>query len=383
MYKHWDNLSLIIYIFMALIGVICLYYAKKREMKTSKLTKISSLPYVIWIIVWTVFASFRYIGDGIGGADSRAYINFFSKCLESSLDKIIIHFGDDKLFKLINQVVRLFTSDYHIFFIIVYGFIIYSFIKFINEFCPKKVNFIPFFLIFFVYLRGFVSLRSNLAIAFILLGIILISKKDNKKGLIMLLLSFFIHKSSLLYIMVYFFYRLYSRGFIKLKHILLLIIISSLAGIIFQNMFINFSKGWEGAYSYYASISLNRVFFDSFWKICFGQLLLLAFVIINNKSIKQEIDNGVGIDKKRINDIYTICIFDFITVPITYILNIWRGYEFLYLARLIMWGEIIYIIQSRFPKNDRKILNIFIWFVFVFWFIFRLYNTWEDSNFAK
>ena len=74
-----------------------------------------------------------------------------------------------------------------------------------------------------------------------------------------------------------------------------------------------------------------------------------------------------------------MCLYDVILIPVTFILNVWRGYEYFYIARLIMWGEIIAMYEGLFNYKSRRLLNICVYLVFTGWMVFRLWSIYDES----
>lgn len=74
-----------------------------------------------------------------------------------------------------------------------------------------------------------------------------------------------------------------------------------------------------------------------------------------------------------------MCVYDFLMIPVNFILGIWRGYEYFYIPRLILWGIVLKSISYHLTLGSRKILRIVSLTLFIIWMIFRVYNTYEDS----
>ena len=108
--------------------------------------------------------------------------------------------------------------------------------------------------------------------------------------------------------------------------------------------------------------------------------MLLGALIIMNKPIKNFSLKLSLAERKNIEFIKVICYFDLMLIPATYVLGIWRGYEYLYIFRLIMWGYIIDIICSKLTEKSRMLVKTIVLMAFVGWMVFRLYNTFEQSS---
>ena len=137
--------------------------------------------------------------------------------------------------------------------------------------------------------------------------------------------------------------------------------------------------GLRGAYAYYATANMNISFFDNGWKIAFGQLLLLVLFLIFQSDISKTVANYTELNRKRYQYIYLMCIYDFLMIPVNHILGIWRGYEYFYLPRMILWGIVLRTIFYHFKPGSRGTLRIISLILFISWMIFRVYSTYEDS----
>ena len=105
--------------------------------------------------------------------------------------------------------------------------------------------------------------------------------------------------------------------------------------------------------------------------------MLAGAILVMRKKI------GNGHDGKslwQLKIIWTICIFDFILIPINFIIGSWRGYEFFYLARIVMWGECLYQIGRMVKQRYRPMYSSILAILFISWMVFRINSTWQDSS---
>lgn len=56
-------------------------------------------------------------------------------------------------------------------------------------------------------------------------------------------------------------------------------------------------------------------------------------------------------------------------IPVCYILGIWRGYEYFYIPRLIMWGVLMKGVLSHFNSTSKIIVRILFLVLFIAWMI--------------
>lgn len=374
MTPYWDDLSMFLYILMGIVGMISLKAAIDiRESNHRKSLQLLA----IGIVVWTIFASFRTVRNSIGGGDAITYIGYFEYCISGAK---VFPYSDhmDWLMGVIIKAIRHCTSNHYVFFLIVYGFMAWSYFYFCYKFAPKKTSCVPYFLLFYLYLRSFCSLRSNFCISLILLGLVALLHLKKYKVYIITFSSVLVHKVGFIFAMVLPFIQIFIKKKLTVPIVLVLIVASSFAASLLQMFFLTTFADVDlgGAYQSYASNSLEGGgFLENAWKIAFEQIALGAMMILNIKSLRKRWSAFDATDKKRIEIIYLICIFDFMLIPVNYIMGIWRGYEILYAARLVMWGEVL----SASSLLKTRVGQIACLVAFVAWMIFRLDRTYEDS----
>lgn len=378
MEPYWDLTTLLFYIALASVGYVSFRQAKAAERHSSTPLKLSTRPYMIWALIWVMAASFRYVAEGVGGADAIEYIRYFDVCLDENMPVKYYHY--DIAYRIFTQAVRIFTDNYHVFFLVFYTILILSYFLFLKEFCPPDISFAPFILIFFLYLRGFTTLRTNFSVAVLLVALVLLKRERFKSAFIMMILCVLIHKASIIYVLIYPFYLFYRKRKLTVKAgILLTACMAAAGGILRWLMMGRLGQILGDAYSSYASRSLSASFFDGFWKIAFEQMFLALTMIILHRKIKSDIQFGSPARREQLKMIWIFSIYDFMMIPITYILSVWRGYEYLYLIRLIMWGEIIKLVKGLFTSSSRRSIELLCLAAFILWLVFRIASTWSSS----
>lgn len=354
-----------------LIGIILVLFLISRTSHNSVRRKYTNVSSILFVLLLTVFATFRLVGDGIGGQDALSYINrFVSDDFDRGLDIM------EPLYIFFNRAIRFFTSDYHVFFFIIYGFIAYSYLVFIKKIVPNKISYIPFILLAYLYVRGFNTLRTSLSVSFILFGVCYIGKKW-WISLVFFISSIFIHRVSLLFLPLYILYHFFANHkqlYLSRKSFFFSIIIgialSYSVSVYLQNLTF-LSALLEGTNdAYYLKMSADESLLSAY-PMYFGQALLAIFVLLNFDKIKKH-DNI---------DLLLIClIYDLWVIPAANILGMWRSMEYLYLCRLSLWGIIIYELCKSSRPDKVIIIKISSFFLFVFWFVFRFYSEWEPMK---
>lgn len=380
MQAYWSIPTLIFYLFLSALGM--LYMRKLKSCGNLTIRAFSSKPYVWFLLVfWTIIATFRYVSLWTGGTDAPDYIDAFVNCHNPNL--LDEHTLSDIAFYYYNYLLRFITSDYHLYFALSYGIIAFAFFYFITYFSRKENSVIPFIMVFYLYLRGFNTLRSNLAIAFLLLSIVMLARSRLKTCFILLVVSCLTHKMCFVYGLVIPFLLLFRNRNMNLMMFLLFIVVTYLLAGVFQLWFILFASSQDlgGAYAAYASRSLDSETGFAY-VTAFGQLLLALFLIVlYRKKLRKESDQLMRTDHdKRLHLLTLMCYFDFILIPFSYIMGIWRGDECLFLARITMWSYLINLIFRNKSHVFRGFGSILVFFLFIAWLVFRFNRTYADSN---
>lgn len=374
---YWSLGTLALYLLLANLGMF--FLGKIARQSYSGLRRTSLNKYSIALmIIWLVIAVYRGVGYGIGGADTLEYLDFFKFCNSNFAgDELMEHTASDPLFLFINRACKYISNDYHLYFAVIYFIMIASIISFIKHFSVTKYCIVPYIMAFYLLLRGFASIRSNLAISFLLFGLVFLLKRKYFWAYLFAILVCLTHKGLALSVLSIPFCHYYLNRKFNIKYAILAVFIVYFLGLKIRQYFILFtmSTDLKGAYGAYASGAIDA---GLSWVTIFGQIMLALFIVIFFKGIKFEIyKTSLSLPDERLKILLLVCIYDLLTVPINELLGNWRGYEFFYIPRLCMWCVIMYIITKK--VGNRMLVEITFYFVFVAWFINRLYSTYDDS----
>lgn len=328
----------------------------------------------IWWLLWTLFATFRYVSDNIGGTDTPEYIEFFNNCLRSnSYDE---HMG--YVFTFINRTIRTFTPNYLVFFFIVYGFQAWVIIRVCLRFCEKGYVTSPLLLLFYFYLRSFNTLRSNLAISFLLLGLVLFYNRKKIPSIVLFVLSCLTHYMCVLFVPAIAIIRLFEKKQVSFLWVVIFVIMALPLAQAVQPYILLISAIDDSVYGSYITMNSEVGFFEGAWITPLGQIMLGVALVLYDKEIRYSLVHSFTRHSKYCF-MRSICFYDLMMVPINHMFNIWRGYEVFYIFRLIMWTYVIqYVYEKKLHRN--KIVVAIASLVFVLWFVWRLSRTYEDSN---
>ena len=379
---YWSNTSMAFYVILGLYTIWIIRMIKQSKVKRIYDGKSLPISYaIIFVSVLTIVAAFRLVTYGIGGADAITYKYFFEHCNNPIYQNNAWFLHQDVLFRYITKLLRLFTGDHHFYFFVMYGFMVVAYLLFMIEFCPKRSNYIPCLLLIFLYWRGFNTLRSNIAIAIMMIALILLYRKKTKMALGVAVSSFFVHKMAAIYLLFFPFYFLFTRIKLTKFRFVLVMLMVIFSGSLIQRFFLDYFADEElnGAYVSYATRSIHSSFWDNTWKIAFEQMSLGAMMWIYYRKIQRHILLLNKHDARRLQLVWMMCLFDVMTIPINYTMGVWRGYEFFYLPRIIMWCEILYLFNISRNKKERYSLNVLFLCAFIAWMVFRFYSMWESS----
>lgn len=161
----WDIKSVILYLVMASIGYFCI--SEERRSIQNGVRRRLKVSYAILFFVWLFLAVYRYVGyeSGIiiGGNDAPTYIDYFQTCLAGKGNNIYF-VRTEPLFQIMTKAVRTITSNYHVYFALIYGLIIFSYLRFIDEFDLLQSNKTPLFMLVFPFIQSFCAIRTHITI---------------------------------------------------------------------------------------------------------------------------------------------------------------------------------------------------------------------------
>lgn len=372
--QFFDIYSLILYIAVALVGCICLQRANTTIVAFDKLRILNeSFYYLLFILIFTFIAVYRRIDLGIGGTDAPDYIENFTHIFEYSS-----RFQEqEQLFLYLNRFVRTFTDDYHVFFFICYSFIAFSYVYFLKNFYSPKSSYIPLLLLIIPFLRSFSSLRSSLAISLFLIGLVLFLVKQKRNwGILFIIATFWIHRMSILYIAFVPFYYIFRYRIVKLrgKKLFLFFLIFLVGGYLSSKFLQNYVLAMQFFYSetdaWYLSRSLDMSLMSR-WPMMINYILLLSAIFYLHKRIPST---------DRMNNLKILVSYDILVMLPSLIFGMWRANEYLYLARLAMWGVLIKVFLDHFKPILRPFLRVVIFVLFLSWLIFRIYQDYAELS---
>jgi hypothetical protein len=236
-------------------------------------------------------------------------------------------------------------------------------------------------MLFYLYLKSFCAIRTHLGIATILFALVLMKKEKNILALLVSLCSAFLQRGSIIYAAFPIFYLYSKRHKLTVKKAILFTLLGLIAGFIAQRLLLTGDYFFmeNGGYGNYVSSSLSSGYWIYYSRIIVEQLIILALVFLNFRKINMELKKVAVEEKVKAEMLLSMCTFDMMLVPICGILHIWRGVDYFFLPRLIVFGKIITIYGKRVRPSRRTIYYLSVWVIVLAWFIFRLTTLYDIS----
>ena len=351
-YPFWSLGTTLLYSVMGVVGCIAIYYTQKQLVAVPFYKKKC---YVYWFLCWTIFAAFRLIEGGAGGEDANVYYLYFLKSFNiHGYELTPLGLYDSNLgFRWYNRILRLISDNQIYFLFVTHGIMLAFVIKFLDYFRFRKMSIVPFFLVAFWYIRGFCTIRSNLATAILLLSLIFLVDKRYKQSIVLAIISFLFHKMMILYALFIPFYWYSQHKKITFKQIIIAILLLSLSTTLLTTYIFGgnvFGSEFSEHYSNYSDASMEVGFLGNFWKIAFEQIILGVMLLLFQKKIMIAASKMSSLEFRKFQVIWYACLFDCLLIPICSAFGIWRGYEIFYIPRLVMWAILLKVLEPRSVK---------------------------------
>lgn len=270
-YPHWSLSTTVLYSVMGFFGSVVILNVQKQDIQ---IPFYKNKSYICWLLFWTFIATFRCIEGGAGGNDAGAYYLYFLNSFDiHGYELTALELYDSNLgFRWYNRILRLISDNQMYFLFVTHGIMLAFVIKFLDYFRFRKMSIVPFFLVVFWYIRGFCTIRSNLATAILLLSLIFLVDKRYKQSIVLAIISFLFHKMMIVYALFIPFYWYSQHKKITFKQIIIAILLLSLSTTLLTTYIFGgnvFGSEFSEHYSNYSDASMEVGFLETF-----GRLLL-------------------------------------------------------------------------------------------------------------
>ncbi len=190
--------------------------------------------YTILSFACFTFALIAGFRDALAWPDAAVYMWSFHNSPDifnfSFSDRIIGY--SEKGFYWLGVIVKTFTDNYHIFFVVVSLLSFYYLYKNLKQYSIYPLIGLFAYISRFYYTRHFIQIRAGLSYVILLLGIKYIFEKDWKRYFLIVFIAWLFHRSAIIAIPLYFVCNWIN---VKKWHVLFVLAISFLIGIFGQN----------------------------------------------------------------------------------------------------------------------------------------------------
>lgn len=293
--------------------------------------------------------------------DMQAYIYFFQEGLTAGWNwgKILTFNQWEPLFYSLNLFIRLFTSNYRIYWFVLYSIYIICLLVFTSNFFGNVKAFYvyPFFIVQLLY--GMCALRNCMANAFCMLAFCFLKK--GKKGLfiVMVIVAMGCHYTAIFVLPAIIATECGKRirDYKREKIFAIIVAATTVANIAIPIAEIVIL---QTKYSVYLGQSLSLV--GQMYMICCGVSGVLFINCINKKY-------------PQLTFLVYIAAYNCILTPMIMKFNMYRINDYFMLPRLVIWSMVIECLQDKVKgQNAKKLVGIMGGFVMLMWMIKSVYD---------
>ena len=372
MEKAWSWYTLFLYLLLAIIIDLLFRQSIISKNNDNKIKigkwnfKTKYIYYMLIYIIFILFSCFRVIGDGIGGADTYNYIEYFNTLgyVDFSLKETILFSGYEYLFFNTMYLVRMLGGNFFHFSLLIYSIIIISYIKVVDSAVDSKNDSWWLILAFLPLLKSLNIVRICVAASLGFVGLQYLNEGKEKRFLLFFLLAFLNHYITIILLVFYLFYKLIPERFFSSRK---KIIISNIVMIILSFAFLPLAKFFlkiSGFVGYLNKIEISL--------LGYIPIFFFYFVMLFDMNFKKYVE------EKKHYLYYKMMIFVSFILPIFILLNgASRILLFFELPRYILYADIYSFYRKKLPKKYLKISDIIVVILILAWLAFRIYRIWD------
>jgi len=368
--RLWSWGTFLLYIFIAVYFFLTMKKVvaySGRPLCNIKQKRKKTMYILLCILFPVIIATFRQVGQNIGGTDAWGYVKDFNRIQDFSFDLIgYFRFEADinPLFSATLYLFKLICNDYHLVFFFIYSFICYSMYAFVREFYQKGMYMLPLIYVVMHYLQSFNIIKFMYGMAFILLSFTYIKKDKKVLGLIFAFLGALVHASLLVVLFMEVAYYIYFRVLrLKKRFFLIFGIIVIYAGLLACMSYLRgiFS---DGVYRTY--VSWDSTIFSSLTTIICALMAIFTYKDISKRA--------------EFSEFAVYCtLFNFACLPLINELGFYRLHIIFLFPRLYTWSLSVCSIDKKLKA--RGIVKLAFGCIFISYLVFRFMRDYESAGF--
>lgn len=330
--EYWDTKTFILFLLIGIITAALFHFGTIKQYKHTVLNyRKKTNTNVYYITAYLIFVIFYALKDISFGADSTIYINNYFLPIKDRISHIssgkIITLGQtEPLFLALLYIIRLFSDNYTIFFLVTGIIVAYGYVKFIHCFTTLDYEFaflIPVFTVSYTYDMNI--MRSALATSFMLQSLCFLLNKNTKKAIFFTCIASLFHYTMIVNFGFILFFTIWNKQkILSLKKSVILLIIFSVLMVSVTILL----RPYLETKRYSAYLSRTPMLLGHWPDIATTLLCFLIILYKKNTEDKIRVPIAVGL----FNIIILISIFIIKTGRLTYYYSV---------PRLVVWAYYI------------------------------------------
>lgn len=378
MIKEWSCATLALYIALALVTALLFRQSvidKKKDKKITKFKLCIKTKYIYYIIIYLLFilfACFKYMGDGLVGADTLSYLDFFENLnyVHFDIKETLLLNSYEYLFYNTMYIVNMLGGTYRTFLFIVNSLMICSLIYFVDKEVHDESKCKWLILAYLPLLKSLNIVRNCVAAFWGFVSISLLSKKKTLLSILFAFIAFLNHYIAVVLFGLILFYKLYPNKLMDSRKKILIttvacIVVSILAIPLLKVVLYN-----TGYAAYIDKLDLANI---SLWGYI-PYMLLFLFMIIDKGFIEY-------LEKQNHLGYYKIIYFFILTLPVFIIVNAaYRVILFFELPVILLFADATEYIKKYINKKHIKIYNYMCVFVVLGYYVFKIWRMWDVAG---
>lgn len=319
--------------------------------------------YAMVYLLWIALAITRNIEMyPEGSIDMKWYVYAFQEGLNAKWDwlKILTFRQWEPFYYGLTTIIRYFTANYRIYWLVMYSLITIGFLKFLSSEYKKYIDFNLLPMFFIVFLYSLSAVRTGLSVAFALIGITQLVKGKHIKFVIWVIAGTFFHYLAILVLPCMVFLKIVDiYGFSRKKVTILTTVCLAIA---LQLIPIGRIVIASTKYKTYLGLRLTLK----------GQLVVIILALLCIY-FYNDIYRKFG---QKIIFIH-IVLYNFLIIPFIIEFNIYRINHYFLIIRLIAWSMVLRIIKEKYANSFKgwaQIVTIFSTIMMLIWFTKTIFD---------
>lgn len=371
--ENWSWLSFILYLTVGYVVCKCCENgAKARARYNCDNLYRDHINSRMWYIGgYIILVMFSTIRSSEVGPDTETYVYLFETQTSISFnwDRLLTFNQYEPGYQYFNYIVRQFTDNYHLYFLIVYSFVAFSYMRYIIRFYDENSDYVFVYLFIFYYFLNLSGIRGAIGVAFLLISFICIEDKKLITATILTLISSAFHYTMMfnIYIIAIIYIlnnkRMEKRKWIWILCVILITFVSTIHISAITGMFNNTKYGSYSSTSLEDKSLLGSVFYLFTALIC-----LYCYKDFSEKEFKHHRQ-------------YIISLAFLVSYPMLYVTSAYRIPNYYIMPRLTIWDDSLRVISEKTDINP-GIIKLISKVLVIIYLLFRFTRASVDGHFV-